>query len=379
MKKIYLDYNATTPVAPEVAEAIQPFLTGFYGNPSSSHALGRAAKEAIEDARMCLAQLVGAEADEVVFTSGGTESNNLAIQGIMLRHTPANAHMIISAFEHPAVSKPAHFLERLGYQVSVVDCTPDGLVSLDSLAEAFRPNTRLVSIMLGNNEIGTLQPVQDIANMCQDRGVLFHTDASQCVGKVPVRLESINCDMITVAGHKFYGPKGIGALVVRDGLDLECMMLGGSQERARRGGTENTPYIAGLGVAAKLVHGHLDEVRVANESMRDYLQNALESAIPGLLVHGKSAPRLPNTLSCSFPGVTGHKILKRTPEVYASTGSACHSSGEVKSATLEAISCPPERMAGTVRLSCGWYSSMDEMERAANLLIDAWENLHNAG
>lgn len=375
MRQIYLDYNATTPIAPSVVEMMNPFLSGHYGNPSSAHSMGRAAKEAIEDSRVKVAGLLGCDRQEVVFTSGGTESNNLAIKGVMLQGQPGSGHLIISAIEHPSVVEPARFLERLGFSISIVPCDEHGFVHPSSVESALRPDTRLVSIMHANNEIGTIQPIRQISEICHGRGVLVHTDASQSVGKIPSFVDQLDVDLLTVAGHKLYGPKGIGVLFVREGVSLEPLLHGAAHENGLRAGTENTPYIVGLGQAAYLAANCLDESSESMIKLRDRLNDRLANAIPGLTVNGAKANRLPNTLSVMFPGVGGQEILRRVPELCASTGSACHSSGLVSSATLAAMGKSPEEMAGTVRLCVGWYSSEEEIDRASNLLIDAWENL----
>lgn len=375
VRQIYLDYNATTPIAPSVVEAMNPFLAGHFGNPSSAHAMGRAAKEAIEDSRVKVAGLLGCDRQEVVFTSGGTESNNLAIKGVMLSGQPATGHLVISAIEHPAVVEPARFLERLGFEVSIVPCDEHGFVHPSSVESALRRDTRLVSIMHANNEIGTIQPIRQIAEICHGRGILLHTDASQSVGKIPSYVDELDVDLLTVAGHKLYGPKGIGALFVREGVSLEPLLHGAAHENGMRGGTENTPYIVGLGQASYLAANCIDESSESMTKLRDRLNDRLVNAIPGLKVNGAKSRRLPNTLSVVFPGVGGQFILKRIPELCASTGSACHSSGLVSSATLAAMGKSSEEMAGTVRLCVGWYSSEEEIDRASNLLIDAWENL----
>ena len=225
MRQIYLDYNATTPIAPSVVEAMNPFLSGHYGNPSSSHSMGRAAKEAIEDARVKLAGLLGCDRQEIIYTSGGTESNNLAIKGVMFQGQPGTGHLIISAIEHSAVVEPAKFLERLGYEVSIVPCDENGFVHPSSVESAIRSNTRLVSIMHANNEIGTIQPIRQIAEVCHGRGILLHTDASQSVGKIPAFVDELDVDLLTLAGHKIYGPKGIGVLFVREGVALSLIHI----------------------------------------------------------------------------------------------------------------------------------------------------------
>ncbi len=376
MRQIYLDYNATTPIAPSVVEAMTPFLNGHYGNPSSAHSLGRAAKEAIEDSRVKIAGLLGCDRDETVFTGGGTESNNLAIKGVMLRGTPERGgHLVVSAIEHPAVSQPADFLKRMGYEVTVVGCDENGFVRPSAVEAALQPNTRLVSIMHANNEVGTIQPIRQIAEICHGRNVLVHTDASQSAGKIPTFVDELDVDMLTICGHKFYGPKGIGVLFVREGIGLEPLLHGAGHENGIRAGTENTPYIVGLGQAATLAHKCLDDSSEQMTKLRNRLNDQLKNAIPGLKVNGDSIKRLPNTLSVVFPRVSGQEVLRRIPELCASTGSACHSDGSVTSATLSAMGCSQEDMLGTVRLSVGWYTSEEEVDYASNLLIDAWENL----
>ncbi|MEZ6096724.1 MAG: cysteine desulfurase family protein [Pirellulaceae bacterium] len=249
MRRIYLDYNATTPLAPSVMEAMEPFLHSYYGNPSSSHWMGRAAAEGIADARGQLSNLLGCDSDEIVFTGGGTEANNLAIKGVLFREPPTSgAHLVISGMEHPAVSEPAAFMQRLGYRVTIVPPDANGIVTPESIERALERKTRLVSVMHANNEIGTIQPIREIAEICHSRAVLIHTDAAQTVGKIPTMAHQMDVDLLTVAAHKFYGPKGVGALYVRDGLDLMPTNHGGDQEHGLRGGTENTAGIVGLGL-----------------------------------------------------------------------------------------------------------------------------------
>ena len=376
MKKIYLDYNATTPVAPSVLALMQPFYSEFHGNPSSAHSHGRAPAEAIEDAREKLACSVGCNSEEIIFTGGGTEANNLALKGVFFNSTPTiSGHLIISAVEHPAITEPANFLQKLGVDVTVVGCDGDGMVNPDEVESAIRSDTFLVSVMHSNNEIGTLQPISEISKICRERSILMHTDASQSVGKVPVDVESLGVDMLTIASHKFYGPKGVGALYVRSGVALQPLLHGAAHERGMRAGTENTPGIVGIAAAAKLAVQAVDESLVRLNELRNQLENALRANVEDLVVHGENAERLPNTSSVSFPGVAGHEVLQRIPELSASTGSACHSSGGISS-TLGAMGVPPEVQRGTIRLSLGWHTSQEEVERASSLLVDAWENLH---
>ncbi|HEV7226176.1 MAG TPA: cysteine desulfurase family protein [Pirellulales bacterium] len=391
MKSIYLDYNATTPIARPVQEAMLPFLAEHYGNPSSNHALGRACHEAVEDARARVAQLLGANRDEIVFTSGGTESNNLALKGAAFaralasgragRALPAAAgrlpgHLVISAFEHPAVVEPARFLERLGMEVAVARVDRRGLVDPAKIEAALRPDTLLVSVMHANNEIGVVQPVREIAEICRRRGVLMHADAAQTAGKLSTRVDDLGVDLLSLAGHKMYAPKGVGVLYVRRGVVLEPLLHGAGHESGQRAGTENVPYIVGLGRAASLAEANLVETGDRLTRLRDRLLGRLRDAIgPGLSVNGEQAPRLPNTLSVNFPGVVAGEMLRRIPELCASTGAACHSGSTHLSATLAAIGLEPAIARGTVRLSLGWYVDEEQLDRAAQLLIATFESL----
>jgi cysteine desulfurase len=377
MRQLYFDYNATTPIAPAVQQAMLPFLAEQYGNPSSSHALGRAAQEAIEDAREHLSSLIGCDPEEIVFTGGGTESNNLALKGIAFRQgLGSGGHLIISAIEHPSVAEPARFLEQLGFDVSVVPVTGQGIVQPAAIREAIRGDTVLVSIMLANNEIGTLQPIKAIADLCHAAGVPLHTDAAQAVGKIRVQADELEVDLLTIAGHKMYAPKGIGALYIRQGTVLEPLLHGAGHEAGMRAGTENVAGIAGLGAAACVATKSLDASLERLERLRDQLLNLLQAGVgDSLVVHGARAPRLPNTLSVSFPGAIGQELLARVPELCASTGSACHSETEAISPTLAAMGIPTAIARGTIRLSLGWYTTEDDVERAASLLLGAWEAL----
>ena len=288
-----------------------PFLREHYGNPSSGHALGHACREAMEDARSKVATLLGADRDEIVFTSGGTESNNLAICGTMMQGVPGVAgHLIISAIEHPAVVEPARYLERLGFDLTIVPCDSRGVVSPAKVAAAIRPDTRLVSIMHANNETGVIQPLSEISEICREHNVLLHTDAAQTVGKIGTLVEELGVDLLSVAGHKLYAPKGIGALYVRRGVRLEPVLHGAGHEMGLRPGTENVPYIVGLGQACMLAFRSLEESARRLETLRDRLYTQLSQAIGGRLkVNGQQAARLPNTLSVNFPDVAAAEMI----------------------------------------------------------------------
>jgi cysteine desulfurase len=377
MRQIYLDYNASTPIAPSVQEAMLPFLSQHFGNPSSQHALGRAAAEAVEDARGQVGLLLGCDPDEIVFTSGGTESNNLAIQGVLFRQGPAaGGHLIVSAIEHPSVIEPARFLERLGYDVTIVGVTGQGVVQPAAIRAAIRPDTRLVSIMHANNEVGSIQPLRAIAAICHEHAIPLHTDASQSVGKVRTLVDELEVDLLTVAGHKMYAPKGVGALYIRRGVEIDAVQHGAGHESGLRAGTENVAGIAGLGRAASLAAKALDDSQERLATLRDRLWQHLFAEIGNpLVLHAALAERLPNTLSVSFPGASAQELLARAPELCASTGAACHSVGTSVSPTLAAIGVSDEQARGTVRLSIGWQTTEEEIDRAASLLLGAWEAL----
>jgi cysteine desulfurase len=373
---VYLDYNATTPVAPEVAEAIRPFLHEAFGNPSSSHAYGQRAKEAVFHARQQVAALINAVPKEIVFTGCATEANNMALLGVAALAPASRRHLVISAVEHPAVMQPALHLQRSGWEVSIVPVDARGRVSPAAVAAALRPDTALVSIMHANNEVGTIQPVTEIAALTRPRNILLHTDAAQSAGKIGVDVEALGVDLLTLAGHKFYATKGVGALYVRTGTPIGGIMFGAEQEHGLRPGTENMPAIIGFGAAARLAREHLPENTSHLRSMRDHLHTRLAEAIPGLVLNGDPEDRLPNTLHVSFPGVTGRELLEyASTEVAASVGSACHSAHDAVSGVLAAMGIESVRAAGAVRLSVGRMTTEDELTRAAAGLIAAWRRL----
>lgn len=376
MRRIYLDYNATTPLSPEVREAIQPFLAEHFGNPSSDHSLGRACSEAISDGREQLAGLIGADADEVIFTGGGTEANNLALKGIFLGQTSFLAgHLITSAIEHPAIIAPVEYLRSHGVRATIVPCDGNGVVDPNDVRRAIEPDTRLVTIMLANNEVGTIQPIREIARICRERDILFHTDAAQAVGKIHVDAQALDVDMMSIAGHKLYAPKGIGVLYVRETVDLSPLLHGAAHERGLRAGTENTPYIVGLGRAAQMAAARL-AANAFDSAHRDLLWSTLKEALGDKVVENVPLDQcLPNTLSVAFRGVTGNALLGAAPEICASTGSACHSGLASISSTLAAMEVDPTLAAGTIRLSTGTFTTQQDVELAARALVEAWHRL----
>jgi cysteine desulfurase len=378
MRQIYLDYNATTPVAPTVLEALRPFLTEHYGNPSSSHPLGRATQQALEEARERVADLLGAQPDEVIFTSGGTEANNLALKGVLETDDRYRGHIVISAIEHPAIVEPVRFLQRWGCEVTVVPTNHEGLIDPQVVEAALQDDTVLVSIMHSNNEIGSIQPLQQISQFCRRRGILLHTDAAQSVGKIRVQVDELGVDLLSLAGHKLYAPKGIGALYVRRGTNMRPILHGAGQEQGLRAGTENVAFVVGLGSAARLAARGLDENVQRLARLRDRLEAGLRREVGSeLTVNGPRHPRLPNTSSVNFPGVVGQELLHRAPELSASTGAACHSGSTQLSATLQAIGLDEATARGTVRLSLGWMTSEEEIDRAVQVLASAWDSLRS--
>ena len=385
MNPIYLDYNATTPIEPAVLEAMLPFLQKEFGNPSSSHEYGRRAHDAVEGARVQVALLLGAQPGEILFTSGGTEASNHAIKGSAFGRWKSalswlgrflgrriGGHILLSAVEHPATAQPIEFLRRLGCRVTVVPVDGQGMVSPDDVARAIAPDTFLVSIMHSNNEVGTLMPIAEIARHTRERGVLFHIDAAQSLGKVPVDVGILGVDLLTIAGHKLYAPKGVGVLYIRKGVTLETFMHGAGHEGGRRAGTENVPYVVGLGMACEIARKSLPEATQKLQALRDRLWNRLRERLgERIVLNGHPEKRLPNTLNVSFLGHVGSELLASVPCIAASTGSACHAGAVTQSPVLCAMGVPPEVGKGAVRLSVGRFTTEDEIDRAAELLVNA--------
>lgn len=371
MQPIYLDHNATTPIHPEVVEAMLPYLTEHFGNPSSAHVFGRRAQAAIERAREQVAALLGCAPDEITFTSGGTESNNLAIRGA-LDLAGTRRHVLTSIVEHPATARPCAWLEKQGVEVTRMPVDPLGQVLPDEAKAFVRGDTGLVTVMLAQNETGTLMPVRDLAAVAHERGALLHTDAAQAVGKIPTRVDKLGVDMLSVAGHKLYAPKGVGALYVRRGTRIGPVMLGAGHERGLRPGTENVASIVALGQACVVAGRDLDVEPARQRGLRDTLWDALRAAIPNIRLNGHPVQRLPNTLNVGFPGVRGSAVLDAAPQIAASTGSACHAGGETPSAVLLAMGLDADAALGAVRLSIGRATTQADVDTAAAALVRAF-------
>lgn len=365
---IYLDYNATTPVDPRVAEAMWPFVTEHFGNPSSTHELGRRAKAAVDKARAQVADLLGCQADEIVFTSGGSESNNAAIKGVAWALRERGNHIVTSQIEHPAVLNPLRWLERNGFTVTYLPVDRLGMVRVADVEAAITPKTILLTIMHANNEAGTIEPIAEIGQVARARVVLLHTDAAQSVGKIPTRVDELNVDLLTIAGHKLYAPKGIGALYVRRGVNFESLIHGAGHESGRRAGTENVPYVVALGKACELAAAELDSRQAHLVKLRDYFHDGLKRLFGASLhLNGHPTERLPNTLNLGFEGRIGSDVLAALGEVAASTGSACHAGSHEMSPVLKAMSIPERIGLGAVRFSLGQETTAEEIERVIEL------------
>jgi cysteine desulfurase len=373
---IYLDYNATTPIAPAVLDAMLPYLREHFGNPSSTHEYGRKTHDAIDRARSQVAALLGATPEEIVFTGGGTEASNHAIKGVVfarmqgfLARFLSAPHIITSAIEHPATLQPCAFLKKLGCKITYVGVDRYGSIDPEAVCHEIGNRTALISIMHANNEVGTLQPIEQVAKIAKEHGVLLHTDAAQSLGKVPVDVNELGVDLLSVAGHKLYAPKGVGVLYVRKGVKLEPFIHGAGHEAGRRAGTENVPYIVGLGKACEIAKQD-PSLALRAKVLRDRLFDRLHRALGDKIVlNGHPDLRLPNTLNINFLGHVGAEFLRKVPEIAASTGSACHEGAITQSPVLCAMGVPPEIGKGAVRLSVGRFTTEEEIDRAADAMI----------
>jgi cysteine desulfurase len=366
---IYLDHNATTPVDPRVVEALLPYLTEHFGNPSSSHRYAEAPREALGRARGQVADLLGAAPREIVFTGGGSESDTLAIRGAALARRHLGDHVITQPTEHPAVLEACRSLENDGFTTTYLPVDRDGRVDPAALAAELSSRTVLVSIMHANAETGTVQPIRELAEVARRQGALFHTDAAQTAGKIPVDVRNLGVDLLTVAGHKMYAPKGVGALFVREGVELTPVIHGGGQEDGLRSGTENVAFIVALGRAAEIARAELADTAARLTRLRDLLHRELAELLPGMVhLNGHPADRLPGTLNVSVDGIVGRDLLAAIPELAASTGSACHEGANTPSPVLTAMGMPAPRALAALRLTLGRWTTEPEVRQAAKLI-----------
>jgi cysteine desulfurase len=378
IRPIYLDYNGTTPHDPEVIEAMRPFLESEFGNPSSSHWYGIKPKQAVEAARRQVAGLLGCRSDELFFTSGGTESNNHAIAGIAHALKNKGRHIVTSAFEHPAVLEVCRFLASEGFATSYVAVDEKGMVDPAHVEAAIRPDTILITLMHANNEVGTVQPIAAVSQLARRKGIVMHTDAAQSLGKIPADVQTLGVDLLSVAGHKLYAPKGIGALYVRRGLEPEKFCHGAGQEKGRRAGTENVLEIVGLGKACEIAARDLATHMAHMQSMRDRLHRGIVDRLDHVRLNGHPEHRLPNTLSLAFRNMEANRLLEEIGlEVAASAGAACHADTIELSHVLRAMQVPVDWAKGTLRFSTGRMTTAQEIDRAADVVVEAVKRLRN--
>jgi len=368
MNTIYLDYNATTPVHERVFTAMVPYLRDHFGNPSSNHIYGQVNKEAISKARAQVAQLLGCEPREVVFTSGGSESNNCAIKGVAWANRDKGNHIITSVVEHPAVINPCRYLEKQGYRVTYMSVDKYGRVNPADVEAAVTKETILITIMHANNEVGTIQPISAIGEIARKKGIVFHTDAAQSVGKVPTGVDELQVNLLTMAGHKFYGPKGIGALYIRQGTIIDSFIHGAGHEHGSRAGTENVAFDVALGAASELAYNGMEKNQERLVTLRDLFYNLISENVDDVVLNGHPTERLPNTLNLSFGGVFGAAVLAELPEIAASTGSACHDGSGELSGVLKAMGVEPAYGFGSIRFSLGKDTTEEDVRFASGLV-----------
>ncbi|MCD4697350.1 MAG: selenide, water dikinase SelD, partial [Bacteroidales bacterium] len=377
MSAIYLDYNATTPIDREVADAMKPYLTEYFGNPSSSHEFGIRAKKAVMEARAQVAALINAQPDEIIFTSGGTESNNYALKGVAFANRNKGNHIITSQVEHPAIIEVCKFLEENGFTISYIPVDEFGMVDPVNIEKAIRPQTIMISIMHANNEVGTIQPLKEISKIARRKNIIFHTDAAQSLGKIKVDVEELGVDLLSVAGHKLYAPKGTGALYIKHGTKLQKLIHGADHEMNLRAGTENVLEIVGIGKACEVAKRDLDKNHTHLKSQRDALYQQLKNGLPEIKLNGHPENRLPNTLSIGFPEMEANTLLSELHGIAASAGAACHTDSIDISSVLEAMKIPQEYAMGTIRFSTGKYTTGEEIEKASKQIIETVEKLSN--
>ncbi len=379
MREVYLDYSATTPVKQEVLEEMLPYFNEKFGNPSSLYAKGFDAKEALMQARSRVASLIGAQEREIYFTSGGTEADNWAIAGAVKSRKAKGNHIITTRIEHHAVLHTCEYLEKEGYDVTYLDVDKDGLISLEQLKQAITDKTVLISIMFANNEVGSIQPVKEIAAIAKERGILFHTDAVQALGNMPIDVKDLGVDMMSVSAHKIYGPKGVGALYIRKGITITNLLQGGAQEYKKRSGTENLPGIVGFGKAAELAMQNLDTHITKTTELRDYFLAEIQRNIPDVDVNGGMEKRLPGNLNLIFNYVEGEAMILYMDirGIYASTGSACSSASFSASHVLAAMGLPIEKAYSSVRFTVGDFTTKDDIDYAVNVITEIVNKLRS--
>lgn len=372
-----MDHASTTPMAPEVIEAMNAAFVEIFGNASSLHQPGLSARAALEEARERVAGLIGAEAGEVYFTSGGTESDNLAIRGAALANRDRGRHIITTTIEHPAVLEPCKALEKEGFEVTYLPVTREGLVEVEALEAAIREDTILISIMHANNEIGTIQPIAEAGEIARSRGIVFHTDAVQTVGKIPAKVDDLGVDLLSISSHKLHGPKGVGALYIRKKTPIEPIIFGGGHERGMRSGTENVPGIIGLAAASELAGRNLEEEMVRISGMRDRLADYVLERVEDTWVNGSRTKRLPNNLNLGFSFIEGEALLLRLDAegIAVSTGSACSSKKTVASHVLTAIGLRPQEAHGSLRITLGRENTDEEVDRVGEAIVEVAESL----
>lgn len=375
-RPIYLDYNATTPHDPEVIEAMRPYFEEEFGNPSSSHYYGAKPKQAVAAARRQVASLLNCEPEEIIFTSGGTESNNFGIKGCAAAFGHKGNHIVTSQIEHPAVLEVCRFLETIGFEISYLPVDEFGLVNPADVKTAIKKKTVLISVMHANNEVGTVEPIAEIAKLAKAHGIIFHTDAAQSPGKLPIDVRALGVDLLSIAGHKVYAPKGVGALYIRRGMSPEKLMHGAGQEMTKRPGTENVLEIVGLGMACEIARRDLDKNIKHMQTMRDRLYEGIKKGCNHIKLNGHPQKRLPNTLSISFFNLEANRILDAiSSEVAASAGAACHSDTVQISDVLKAMAVPPDWAKGTLRLTTGRMTTAEEIDRAARVICTAVQKM----
>ncbi len=375
MKQIYLDHNATTPIIKEVADTMRPYLDVYFGNPSSNHSYGMETKIAISKSRKQLAELVNCSPEEIIFTSGGTESNNYAIKGIAYANAHKGKHIITSNIEHPAVTEVCKYLKSKDFEITYLPVNEEGVVEVEDLKKAIRRDTILVSVMHANNETGAVQPIKALAEIAHQQDIIFHSDAAQSIGKIKVDVKDMQVDLLSIAGHKFYAPKGVGALYVKSGLHLEKLIHGADHERNQRAGTENVLQIVGLGKAAEIAKRDLEENNRFLQQMRDQLEQHLKAEFPDIKINAGESERLPNTSSISFPNIEANTLLDAMEGIAASAGSACHADNVSVSQVLQAMQIPIKYAMGTIRFSVGRLNNLTQIEEASKEIIEKVKSL----